>query len=74
MDVNHIQCNDIGAILHTYGVEAARYSIVNEITKVFAVYGISVDYRHLMLIADYMTQDGGYVSLLFSADALVSVQ
>ncbi|KAK8809591.1 hypothetical protein WA158_000534 [Blastocystis sp. Blastoise] len=60
VDVNHIQSNDIGAILHTYGVEAARYAIVHQINSVFAVYGISVDYRHLMLIADYMTQDGGF--------------
>ena len=35
-------------------------SIVEEIRGVFAVYGISVDPRHLTLIADYMTYDGGY--------------
>ena len=27
---------------------------------VFGVYGIDVDYRHLSLIADYMTFDGSY--------------
>ena len=26
----------------------------------FGVYGIEVDYRHLSLIADYMTVDGSY--------------
>jgi hypothetical protein len=36
------------------GVEAARQSIVNEIGAVFNVYGISIDTRHLSLIADYM--------------------
>ena len=31
-----------------------------EISGVFRVYGITVDYRHLSLIADYMTYDGQY--------------
>ena len=44
----------------TYGVEAARNAIMKEIAQVFSVYGISVDPRHLGLIADYMTFEGGY--------------
>lgn len=52
--------NSIHAILETYGVEAARAAIVHEISAVFAVYGISIDSRHMSLIADYMTQEGGY--------------
>ncbi|OCH92152.1 beta and beta-prime subunits of DNA dependent RNA-polymerase [Obba rivulosa] len=52
--------NDIYAILCTYGVEAARATILREIGGVFAVYKIDVDLRHLELIADYMTFDGGY--------------
>ncbi|GMI13184.1 hypothetical protein TrLO_g9208 [Triparma laevis f. longispina] len=61
-DVDHtrITSNDIWAIRCAYGVEAARLSIVNEIRGVFGVYGISVDARHLTLIADYMTFDGDY--------------
>ena len=54
VDVNRIASNDIRAILETYGVEAARSTIMKEIAKVFDVYGISVDLRHLSLIADYM--------------------
>lgn len=53
--------NDIHAVLGTLGVEAARAQIVSEIAGVFAVYGISVDYRHLSLIADYMTRQGTYL-------------
>lgn len=53
-------CNSIHAILGTYGVEAARAAIVQEVSAVFAVYGISIDPRHLSLIADHMTQEGGY--------------
>lgn len=54
LDVNKISTNDIAAILKTYGVEAARAAIMQEIAGVFAVYGIDVDSRHLSLIADYM--------------------
>ena len=35
-------------------------SIADQIRGVFAVYGISVDPRHLSLIADFMTYDGEY--------------
>ena len=59
-DVNRISSNDIAAILRTYGVEAARASIVREVTAVFKVYGISIDPRHLGLVADYMTFHGGF--------------
>ncbi|KAI8888789.1 beta and beta-prime subunits of DNA dependent RNA-polymerase [Backusella circina FSU 941] len=60
IDVNEIDTNDIYAILQTYGVEAARNSIIKEIASVFGVYGIKVDRRHLTLIADYMTFEGGF--------------
>lgn len=58
-----IQANDVGAILQNYGVEAARASIVREVKNVFGVYGIKVDPRHLGLVADYMTFEGGYTAL-----------
>lgn len=60
IDVNAIKSNDIAAILRTYGVEAARNAIIDEVAGVFDVYGIGVDRRHLTLIADYMTFEGGY--------------
>eukprot|EP00842_Homolaphlyctis_polyrhiza_P004280 jgi/Hompol1/4853/HPOL_001653-RA len=60
IDLNRIYTNDVAAILRTYGVEAARAAIMQEIAGVFAVYGISVDPRHLSIIADYMTFEGGY--------------
>jgi len=59
-DLSRLQSNDVHAILRAYGVEAARATIVREIAAVFEVYGISVDTRHLYLIADYMTVDGTY--------------
>ncbi|TPX70811.1 DNA-directed RNA polymerase [Spizellomyces sp. 'palustris'] len=60
IDVCKIYTNDIAAVLSTYGVEAARAAIMQEIASVFGVYGINVDNRHLSLIADYMTFEGGY--------------
>lgn len=63
LDVNNLVTNDIYKVLQTFGVEAARSSISKQIMDVFGVYGISVDPRHLSLLADYMTAHGGYMPL-----------
>ncbi|CAH1774106.1 unnamed protein product [Owenia fusiformis] len=60
LDLNKLYSNDIHAIANTYGIEAAAKVLVQEIRDVFAAYGIQVDYRHLSLIADYMTFEGMY--------------
>jgi len=60
IDVNAITTNDVAAMLTTYGVEAARATIMREVQAVFSAYGIGVDPRHLYLIADFMTHQGGY--------------
>lgn len=60
VDLSGVRSNDIYAVLTTFGVEAARRSIADEINGVFKVYGIGVDHRHLAIIADYMTFEGGY--------------
>ncbi|CAL1701179.1 unnamed protein product [Somion occarium] len=60
IDERSIYSNDIDAIRRSYGVEAGRATILREIAGVFDVYKIDVDARHLELIADYMTFDGGY--------------
>ncbi|WPK26041.1 hypothetical protein PUMCH_003386 [Australozyma saopauloensis] len=62
LEVNGITSNDISAVLHTYGVEAARNTIVNEINNVFSTYAIAVSSRHLDLIADMMTREGTYLA------------
>ncbi|KAF9762782.1 DNA-directed RNA polymerase I subunit rpa1 [Nosema granulosis] len=59
-DIYKSTSNDIYSIYTTFGVEAARECIINEIINVFEVYGIEIDIRHLMLIADYMTRNGEY--------------
>jgi DNA-directed RNA polymerase I subunit RPA1 len=55
-----VRTNDVYAMLTTYGVEAARQTLVAEVKGVFAVYGIGVDARHLSLIGDFMMQQGDY--------------
>ncbi|ODV76905.1 putative DNA-directed RNA polymerase I 190 kda polypeptide largest subunit [Suhomyces tanzawaensis NRRL Y-17324] len=62
IDVNNITSNDVASVLKTYGVEAARNTIVNEIYRVFDTYGISVSSRHLELLADMMTREGTYLA------------
>jgi DNA-directed RNA polymerase I subunit RPA1 len=57
---NKISTNDIAAMLMHYGVEACRSTIIQELSGVFGSHGISVDNRHLNLIADYMTRGGGF--------------
>jgi DNA-directed RNA polymerase I subunit RPA1 len=52
--------NSVHDMLKLYGVEAARMTIIKEIDGVFKGHGISVDPRHLNLIADAMTQSGSY--------------
>jgi DNA-directed RNA polymerase I subunit RPA1 len=60
IDVDRIETNHSYALKSKYGVEAMRANILKEIQMVFGVYGISVDYRHLSLIADFMTFNGDY--------------
>lgn len=62
IEVNNITSNDIYQVLHTYGVEAARNTIVREINNVFERYAINVSSRHLDLIADMMTREGTYLA------------
>lgn len=59
-EIRRCYSNDIYSVQVTLGLEAARNIIVNEIRSVFDVYGINVDAKHLMLIADFMTVDGDY--------------
>lgn len=60
VDLNRIETNDMYGILNKYGVEALRAALIKEFVKVFDAYGIPVNIRHLLLIADYMTVHGGY--------------
>lgn len=61
--------NSVHDMLMLYGVEAARSTIIKEISGVFISHGIAVDNRHINLIADAMTHSGSYKA--FSRHGLV---
>jgi DNA-directed RNA polymerase subunit A" len=50
--------NDIYEIETVLGVEAARNAIINEALRTLDEQGLTVDVRHIMLVADMMTADG----------------
>lgn len=60
LDHSKVTTNDIRAMFKFYGVECGRACVIGELARVFGVYGITVDYRHLSLIADSMTASGNF--------------
>ncbi|OMO97199.1 RNA polymerase, alpha subunit [Corchorus olitorius] len=50
--------NHVMEMEQVLGIEAARTCIINELAQTMASHGISVDIRHLMLVADVMTFRG----------------
>lgn len=60
LNPHKLRTNSIHHLLLTYGIEAARALIILELDTVFKGHSISVDNRHLNLIADVMTQAGTY--------------
>ena len=55
--------NDIHEIYTVLGIEAARESIIVEILNTLKGQGLSVDVRHIMLVADMMTSEGDIKSI-----------
>eukprot|EP00760_Papus_ankaliazontas_P034618 PhM_4_TR7299/c0_g1_i1/m.685/K03018/RPC1, POLR3A; DNA-directed RNA polymerase III subunit RPC1 len=51
-------CNHVGSVETTLGIESARGLIISEISKAMKAYGLSIDTRHIMLLADAMTFKG----------------
>jgi DNA-directed RNA polymerase subunit A" len=58
VDATRTTSNDIYEIESTLGIEAARQSIINEIFKVVTDQGLSIDVRHIMMVADTMCMSG----------------
>lgn len=50
--------NNVWEVYQTLGIEAARTTIMNEITDVMEGHGMTVDHRHIMLLASQMTSRG----------------
>ncbi|RLE54624.1 MAG: DNA-directed RNA polymerase subunit A'' [Thermoprotei archaeon] len=58
VDSRRTLSNDIHEVAEVLGIEAARTVIIQEMQKVLEQQGLEVDVRHLMLVADIMTQTG----------------
>ncbi len=58
IDIPRMVSNNIFEIADTFGIEAARTTIVSEITETLRAQGVDTDVRHLLLVADTMTQSG----------------
>ncbi len=58
VDCTRTRTNNISEIASTLGIEAARSAIIYEAFSTLKEQGISVDLRHIMLVADIMCMDG----------------
>ena len=63
--IDHVRTttNNIHEIGEVLGIEAARQSIINEAQNTLSEQGLSVDARHIMLVADIMTSEGHVKSI-----------
>lgn len=58
VDGENVKCNHIMATERGLGIEAARYAITHEIQFTMSSHGMSIDARHVALLADVMTFRG----------------
>jgi len=58
VDATRTRTNNILEMAEVLGIEAARQSIIDEIMATLREQGLTVDIRHVMLVADIMTCDG----------------
>src|SRR3989338_9164597 len=58
VDATKSKTNDIFVIADTLGIEAARNVIINEASEIIKEQGLDIDKRHIMFLADVMTNTG----------------
>ncbi len=58
VDETRTTTNDIFMMAEVLGIEAARQAIMNEATNVIKQQGLDIDIRHIMFLADAMTNSG----------------
>lgn len=58
IDPYHTLMNHVIEIERVLGIEAARATIIREIQLTMKIYGMAIDTRHVMLLADVMTFKG----------------
>jgi len=63
IDQNKTICNDIDTIYRLYGIEAARSALIREIDSVFQNGGSNINYHHITIVCDLMTNSGVITSI-----------
>lgn len=63
VDSNRIYCNDPQEMMTMFGVEVARNTLLEEIRHVIESGGSYINYRHLCLLCDVMTNRGQIMSI-----------
>ncbi len=58
VDATRTRTNNINEIYEVMGIEAARAALIHEAMDTLNEQGLTVDIRHIMLVADIMTVDG----------------
>jgi DNA-directed RNA polymerase II subunit RPB1 len=58
VDFTRITSNDINEIYSCLGIEAVRKALINELRSVLRPYDVYVNYRHIAVLCDVMTQRG----------------
>ncbi len=58
INITKTTSNNIFEVAETLGIEAARNAIINEATSTMREQGVDTDIRHLLVVADAMTNDG----------------
>lgn len=58
VDATRTRTNDVNEIFEVMGIEAARTALIHEAMETLKEQGLTVDVRHIMLVADIMTVDG----------------
>jgi DNA-directed RNA polymerase II subunit RPB1 len=63
IDTQKTYCNDIHVIYEKFGIEAARAVLLNEIINAFEKNDSFINYHHLNLLVDIMTNNGYITSI-----------
>ncbi len=63
IDFTRTYSNSITEIYEVLGIEAAREAIISEITELLSFDGTYINYRHISLLADIMTNRGTLMSI-----------
>ena len=63
IDFENTISNDIVEIYNLLGIEAAREALINEITELISFDGTYINYRHIALLADTITNKGNLMSI-----------